>query len=100
MKSILRCLLVAALTSQVISGQQTRSPSEALTAPQRQALIDERDRLWDSATELRKRGDFSAAIAKAEEVLAIEKRVFGNSNEEVAGTLDLLAWCLELRGDL
>jgi CHAT domain-containing protein/tetratricopeptide (TPR) repeat protein len=95
----LGCLLVVVLTAQAAPTRPPASPPETLTSTQKQALIEERDRLWDRAEALRKQRDLPGAMTLAEEVLTIERRVFGDTNEEVAGTFLFLAWCLEQRGD-
>jgi CHAT domain-containing protein/tetratricopeptide (TPR) repeat protein len=96
-------LLIALFIAAVMTGQappsKPRPPAETITGPQKEALIVDRDRLWDRTQELQKQGDLPGAIATAEEVLVIERRVFGDTNEEVAGTLQLLARYHEQDGD-
>jgi tetratricopeptide (TPR) repeat protein len=61
-----------------------------LTAEQREKL-KERDRFGAQTTALRKEGKLVEAIAAAEKMLALERQVFGDVHEEVAGSLEQLA---------
>src|SRR5438552_7614587 len=68
------------------------------TAAQRERL-KERDRYGAEAQKLRQAGKLPEAIAAAEKMLAIEREVFGNFHEEVAGSLEQIAEMQEQRED-
>jgi CHAT domain-containing protein len=61
-----------------------------LTAEQ-QKQLKERDQLAEEAQRLRAQGNLVEAIATVQKVLAIERKVFGNVHEEIAGSLDWLS---------
>jgi len=69
----------------------TASADEEPDDVARAARIQQRDASWQEALRLRDAGETSAAIGKAEQVLAIERDLFGDVHGEVVGTLELLA---------
>jgi hypothetical protein len=88
-------LLAVLLTGQgLFWADEPKTPP--LTAAQQQWL-KERDRWAAETTKLRQQGKLAEAIAACEKKLAIEREVFGNVHEEVAGTLEQLAQMHEER---
>src|SRR5437867_3327547 len=69
-----------------------------LTAAQKERL-KERDKYGELTAKYRKEGKLPEAIAAAEKMLAIEREVFGNFHEDVAGSLEQLAEMHEQRED-
>src|SRR5262249_48952974 len=65
--------------------------TQKLTDEQQKALLAERDAHEKRALELDKKGQPAEAIAAAEKMLAIERRVFGDVHAEVAGALEWIA---------
>src|SRR5262249_31011643 len=61
-----------------------------LTAEQ-QAKLKERDRYAQQTQQLRAEGKLAEAIAACEQMLAIERAVFGDCHEDVARSLQQLA---------
>jgi tetratricopeptide (TPR) repeat protein/CHAT domain-containing protein len=76
-------------------------PPAQKTAPlsdaDRKKLLAERDRFFEESEKLQSQGKFIEAIAAAEKMLAIERKVLGDVNEDVAGSLDRLAELHEAR---
>jgi tetratricopeptide (TPR) repeat protein len=70
-------------------------PSKAvpLSEVERKKLLAERDRYDKDSTELEAQGKCAEAIAAAEKMLAIERRVFGDVAEDVAGSLARIGRC-------
>ena len=66
-------------------------PAPGRAAPEVAAQLRERDRLWEQARKLAGEGKVAEAIAAAESVLAIERRVLGEDHDDVASALDFLA---------
>ena len=66
------------------------SESEQLTA-QQQEKLKQRDRYIEQIKTLRDEGKIEQAIATAEKMLAIEREVYGDVHEDVAGSLEWLA---------
>ena len=62
-----------------------------LTPEQRQALLQERDRLADEVEKLRDDGRLDEAIAAAEKMLAIEQTVLGSDSPDALGSQTELA---------
>jgi tetratricopeptide (TPR) repeat protein len=62
-----------------------------LSKAQRTKLVTERDRLWQEANRLRDEGKLGDAIPAARQALAIERRLFGSANADVAQSLEWLA---------
>src|SRR5262245_6309020 len=91
--TLLGVLLAAALAT-VGAAPPTPGP----TAQQR-ARLQERDRLLAQAQQLAQAGQLAEAIKAAQKMLALERAVFGDFHEEVAGSLDLLASWHEARND-
>jgi CHAT domain-containing protein/Flp pilus assembly protein TadD len=58
---------------------------------QQQERLEERDRYGEKAKKLRSEGKLKESIAAVEEMLAIERGVYGDEHEDVAGSLELLA---------
>jgi CHAT domain-containing protein/Tfp pilus assembly protein PilF len=84
-------LLVACLgaTGTKINAQE---PDEAT-----KANIEQRDQLWEEAVTLAKSGELDKAAQVAERVLKLEETIFGNSHEELTGTLLMLGQIAEAR---
>ena len=59
--------------------------------PEQKAKLEERDRCSKRMQELQKEGKLKEAIEAAEKVLAIEREVYGDVHEDVAGSLETLA---------
>ena len=70
-----------------------------LSDHERKARIAERDRLWTEALQLAGQGQTSEAISRGQQVLAIERTVFGNDHFELTGTLVTLAGWHERVGE-
>jgi tetratricopeptide (TPR) repeat protein len=96
---ISRCLalIVMLLCLPVLAQEQPKRPP-ALTKEQ-QAKLKERAQLLKEAEKLGSEGKLSEAIDAAEKMLAIEREVFGNFHETVAGSLEFLAEVHEHRED-
>jgi len=74
-------------------------PPKTLT-PAQQAQLKERDRLGAEAQKLRAAGKLAEAVAAAEQMLALERQLFGENHEDVAGSWELLADLQQERGDV
>lgn len=95
-----RILLVGALFAFVVSAYSScacaqmdkteRAEAAPLTAEQQEKL-KERYRYGKQAQELRRQGKLEQAIAAAEKMLAIEREMYGDVHEDVAGSLERLA---------
>src|SRR5262245_36922550 len=83
----------------VIPAADNKSQPAPLTAAQKERLR-ERDRYGAEARKLRQAGKLPEAIATAEKMLAVEREVFGNFHEDVAGSLEQIAGMHERREDL
>ncbi|WP_013630026.1 CHAT domain-containing protein [Rubinisphaera brasiliensis] len=86
-------LLLTLMAGPVYAEEATtdaRTPAEAWT-PARVAKLAERDRLWAQAQQLLADGKTKEAIAAGEQVLAIERELFGDAHEELTGTLEWLS---------
>jgi len=66
---------------------------------EQQEKLKERDRFGAQTRALRKDGKLAEAIAAAEKMLALERQVFGDVHEEVAGSLEQLAEMHQQRED-
>jgi len=86
-------LLVASLAASRVDVK-----AEPPTAEQ-QARLKERDKLLQDVDSLRRAGKLDEAIAAAQQVLAIERQVFGPVHEKVAQSQDLLAALQEQKED-
>src|SRR5947209_3592297 len=73
--------------------------AEPLT-PAQQAHVTERDRLGAETQNLRAAGKLAEAVAAAEQMLALERQVFGDRHDDVAGSWELLAELQQERGDV
>ena len=62
--------------------------------------LEERNRLWDKAIELQKRGRFDEAVAIAQALLSLERRRPGPDHEQVEVVLEFLARTHRQLGDL
>jgi CHAT domain-containing protein/tetratricopeptide (TPR) repeat protein len=90
-----RCVaLFLILVSMPVLAQEQPKPHPALTKEQQEKL-KERDRFAKEAENLGAEGKLKEAVEAAEKVLAIERAVFGDVHEDVAGSLEFLA---ELHG--
>src|SRR5262249_27477903 len=87
------CVLAAAAAA------QDRPQPTKLTAAQQQRLR-ERDRLYEAATDLSRRGKLAEAIATGEQMLAIERAAYGNYHDEGPASPPFLAELHVFRGDL
>jgi tetratricopeptide (TPR) repeat protein len=86
-------LVLAALTYGLpVRCQSAEASWEAtqLTA-QQQEKLKERDRYGEEADKHRSEGKLKEAIAAAKKMLAVEREVYGDVHEEVAGSLEMLA---------
>src|SRR5262249_58395526 len=90
-------VLVLASLNGVAADEPKGGP--VLTAEQRQQL-KERDRLAGETASLRRAGKLAEAVLAAEQMLAIERAVLGDSHEDVAGSLQQLAELHEERDDV
>src|SRR5262245_61403032 len=94
---LLGLLAPAALTPPSLAVQPlTKKP---LTAEQ-QAKLKERDRYGQETQRLRAAGKLAEAIAACEQMLAIERAVFGDLHGDVAGSLQQLAKMHQQREDI
>ena len=85
-----------------VSAQSTDSPpppaADQRSPEELEAKLQERDRLMRRVRQLRAEGQLDEAVTVAEQILAIEREVYGAVHEEVAGTLQLLAGLHEQAG--
>ena len=91
------CLLTAALLAVVPSVSWQAEP-KPLTAEQKDKL-KERDRWEAEVKKLQAAGKLDAAVAAAENMLAIERDVFGSVHNEVVNSLMILGTLHERRED-
>src|SRR5262249_20623665 len=82
------CLVLLFLVA-AVNGQQP-TPPKPLT-PEQQEQLKERDRFEKDAQTCRQAGKFSEAVVAAEKMLAIERAVFGDFHQDVAGSFEILA---------
>ena len=75
----------------IASAQQPSAPSAVDQKSSRDAQIRERDQLWLQAQTLQSEGRVEDAIAVGERVLAIERKVYGDTHEELTGTRSKLS---------
>lgn len=94
---ILTAVIVMGLSAGWVSADDPK-PVPPL-APERQQRLQERDRYGQEMKKLKSGGRLPEAIAAAEKMLAIERDVFGDIHEDVAGSLAELAVLHETRGD-
>jgi CHAT domain-containing protein/tetratricopeptide (TPR) repeat protein len=71
----------------------------ALAPSERQQRLKERDRYAQEAATLAAAGKLAEAVAAAEKMLALERQLFGDVHEEVAGSLQWIAQLQERRED-
>src|SRR5687768_11191983 len=71
-----------------------------LSKEERAKLIKERDGLRDQALALDKQGQTAKAIAAVEEMIGLERRIFGETHQELIGSYAWLAPKQERAGDL
>ena len=77
-----------------------RSPAYSQgVSEEAKAALKERDRLWDQTQKLRAAGKLSEAIAAAEAMLAIERKVLPAGHADLAVSLDWLAMIYSDRED-
>src|SRR5262249_19617821 len=86
--AVLLCMGVAIGWGQQPAKEQPKPP--ALTEARKKRLA-ERDRLFAEAGKLAATGKAAAAISTLEKVIALERELFGNIHEDVAGTAEWLA---------
>jgi tetratricopeptide (TPR) repeat protein len=79
-------------------GRADEPMPKPLTAEQRERL-KERDRLFAEIQKLNQAGKAAEMVTAMEKKLAIEREVFGDVHEEVAGSLTMLARLHEFRED-
>jgi tetratricopeptide (TPR) repeat protein len=72
-----------------------REPGKAVSKER----LNERDRAWSQARELRTKGDFAGAIAAGELTLDIERELVGDDHPDHISTVAFLAECEEARED-
>jgi hypothetical protein len=70
-----------------------------LSDADRKQLMAERDRFDTESADLQAQGKYAEAIAAAEKMLAIERRVFGDMADDVAGSLQRIGRCHAARAD-
>jgi tetratricopeptide (TPR) repeat protein len=86
----------------LLAGTMARAQqAAALTPPadERQAQLAERNRLDLESKQLRLAGKLPEAIAAATNMLALERQLFGNEHDDVAGSLLFLGECYEQASD-
>ena len=77
-----------------------RSPAYSQgVSEEAKAALKERDRLWDQTQKLRAAGKTAEAIAAAEAMLAIERKVLPAGHADLAVSLDWLAMIYSDRED-
>jgi tetratricopeptide (TPR) repeat protein len=91
-------LVVVLAVGAVRGGEPPAAGAKPLT-PEQQERLKERDRYDAEAKKLRQEGNLEQAITVARRMLAVERIVFGDVHEDVAGSLQLLAEMAELRED-
>src|SRR6516164_5714186 len=85
---------VLAITILIGVGPLPEAPTPASgqePSAEAKAALQERDRLWDQSQKLRDAGKTTEAIAAAEAMLAIERKVLSADHEDTAVTLSWLA---------
>jgi tetratricopeptide (TPR) repeat protein len=75
------------------------SQAVPLSDADRQKLLAARDRFDKESAQLQSQGKYSEAIATAEQMLAIERRVFGDVSDDVAESLGRIGRCHVARED-
>src|SRR5262249_44203443 len=79
--------------------EEPRTPPNPLHVASQRERLKERDHHAAEAERLHRAGKLVEAIAALEQTLAIERKVLGDTHEEVAQSLDQLAAWHEERGD-
>jgi hypothetical protein len=69
------------------------------SAKERQALLQERDRLWQQVLKLYAAGNWPGAVPPAEKALGVQRRLFGDRNDSTVTMLNALAALHERRED-
>ncbi|MCH7729591.1 MAG: CHAT domain-containing protein, partial [Planctomycetes bacterium] len=92
-------LLVASHVGPLAASAQKEPKRVELTEEQRKELLAERDRLWDAAQGFDEQGKLGEAIESGTRMLRIERRLFGNVDEDVFFSIIWLADCYEQRED-
>src|SRR5262245_35505276 len=92
----LACALLA-LALAPAAGQQP--PTEPPLSAEPQALLKERDALFQEGGRLWEAGHHAEALAALDRVIALERRVWGEGHDKVIGSLEMLARLHEERGD-
>jgi CHAT domain-containing protein/tetratricopeptide (TPR) repeat protein len=77
----------------------TGEPKAKPLTPIQKAMLQERDQLRTEANQLGKAGKLTEAATLIEKMLALERAIFGDSHQEVANSLNLLARLHEARQD-
>lgn len=72
-------------------GAPAPAQGQAVAEDAKAAALKERNRLWGETRKLRAAGKTAEAIAAAEAMLAIERKVLPEGNEDIAGSLGWLA---------
>ncbi|WP_013630017.1 CHAT domain-containing protein [Rubinisphaera brasiliensis] len=83
------CLLVCGCPT--VNAQQEATRGQTATDELREARLAERDKLWAQAQQLASDGKVEAVIAAGEKVLSLERTLFGDTHEELTGTLEWLS---------
>jgi len=87
-------MLTLVVTVNLLAAQEPKPLTE-----EQKARLKERDQYEAEANRQEKAGKIPEAIAAAEKMLAIEREVFGNRNEDVVESLEMLARLHEHRED-
>ena len=75
-------------------------PAAKPLTDEQKAKLKERDAAAEQADALRAKGDLAGAVRATERALAVERAVFGETGDDVAGSWELLAELHEQAGDL
>jgi tetratricopeptide (TPR) repeat protein/CHAT domain-containing protein len=80
-------------TGAVLPSKVAAAETKPVVLPdsERKKLLEERNRLTREAEEFRTKGKYAEAISATEKLLAIERRVFGDICDDVAGSLERIA---------
>lgn len=86
-----RCLIVLVALFAALPAAADEPDVGAKPAASRKERLQERNRLWNEAKKLRNDGKLKEAATAAEQMVAIERELFGKVHKEVAFSLDWLA---------
>ena len=91
-----RCLLLVFALSGFsvctpIFSQDSAAPAPSPSAADTETKLRARDELWQQAQALQSAGKAAEAITAGERVLTLERELYGNTHEELTGTIEWLS---------